>query len=320
MSISYWTAQKFSVLAVAALIAAAGFIVLPDFMPEGAVNPAGMAAVFPPGAVYAANSDRIDLARLYGLPEDNWLAAGNPKSVRIAAYSHSGPAVSLDNGKEETVSFAKAISYLAARDGRPHPERRLEPLGGLLNRLLDMHLRLLRRIEEAVAGWNPGKLLSAVIPRIAVAFLYCGAIWAIWFFLSRADRFSVRKNGFGLIYLSLALWPAYAIAVSLPGIGLADVIRHYPDSLVFLNWPALAGWGAVLAWPALVILLSLLDIVRSLFDFRFVAAVTHAAVLALGLASIPVMAIGALFALFAGALYIFYRAGRWTFLPSGQRA
>ena len=231
MSISYWAAQKFSVLAVIALIAAAGFIVIPDFMPEGAVNPAGMAAVFPPGAVYAANSDRIDLARIYGLPEDNWLAAANPKSVRIASYSPSGPAVSLDNGKEETLPFAKTISYLASRHHRPHPERRLEPLGGLLNRLFDIHLSLLRRVEEAVADWNPGKALLAVIPRIVVAFLYCGTIVAIWFFLSRADRLSARKNGFGLVYLSLALWPVYAIAVSLPGLGLADVIRHYPYSL-----------------------------------------------------------------------------------------
>ena len=84
--------------------------------------------------------------------------------------------------------------------------------------------------------------------------------------------------------------------------------------------PALAGWGTVLAWPALVIILSLLDIVRSLFASRFIAAVTHAAVLALGLASIPVMAIGALFALFAGALYIFYRLGSQAILPSRQRA
>jgi hypothetical protein len=310
--------QKFGVIFIFFYAAAAVVVAIPDIFSGGAADPGKMAAVYPPNVPLPASAQIRKLAHVYGLPENGRFAASNPENVKIISYSASGVEMSVDGGAPEAASFAKALKYLGA-PASSQANAWLAPLNQAFDFLLNIHLGLLRRLDETLAAWKLGDFLSLILAKIAIAVIYCGVVPVIWHFLARYDAISSRKAGFSLIYISLAVWPVYVIALSLIGVSLLDVLRHLPASLTFLNPPILIAWGAILAWPILLTLLSLLDILSALCAFRLSSALSHAMVLTAGLASIPMVAAGILFAILAALLYVAYRTGRRLIRPARSR-
>ncbi|MDR1535675.1 MAG: hypothetical protein LBU64_11385 [Planctomycetota bacterium] len=309
MSIFYWTAQKFGVIIGVFYLAAAGIIIIPEVIPGGAVDPGLMARVYPPGSTFAAADPAWSPAGLFGWPEDLWPAAPSPKKIGVVSYSGAGVVLSFDGGPAREVTLIRALGHLGGRNPAG-PGVVPDWLRRAGEYLLDIHRRVLARLQEAVSAWNPGEALSAVLPKLAVAMLYCGAVAVIWYCLAKSDHLSNRKNGFSLIYSALILWPAAVAGLSLAGVSLAAVLQNLPDSPVFFSRPLLAAWGAVLAWPALVGVLSILEVLRDCLNFHFSLAVSHALVLAVGIVSLPLATLGALFAVLALALYLALKIGR----------
>lgn len=315
MSVSYWAAKKIGVLIVLFYVAIMGILVGAYYY-TGAADPGLLARLYPPGA-YAGSDKYQTVWEIYGFSTDEFekrMAAGG---IEIISYGDDAVVIRRD-GKQQTVSIGDVIKYLANRDSG-EIENALSPMYGPLNALLRIHLNFLRRVEAATGGDEDG-YRRLIVPKIVVSCAYLGIVLITFIILKRIDRSPKKyRGGYSLIYGSFIFWPIAVIIVSFSGISVLDVIRHLPDSYVFMHWYIVGGWAAIFAWPLFVGFLSILDIINAFLRVGFNQACAHIGVLAAGIISIPLVTVGVLFALLVVSIYLGYRVVKKLVLPASMQ-
>ncbi len=318
MSITYWVFKRFGILIALFYIAVVGILVF-SYYQSGMTSPDRLALFYPAGGAYARTTKNGLIRRIYGFPPAEDDAVKGTESVEILSYNDDGATVRLDGRNQRTVTTNDVVRHLINRDSAAL-ESGMAPLQGPFNYILTLHLEFLRGMEQSVGGTEQGSLRRLILPKAAISAIYLGLAFLAWWLLGRMDRISSYKGGYSLAYGSFVLWPIAVILVSFAGVNVVHVARHLPDSYYFMHWYVMAGWAAMFAWPAAVILLSLLDIVKALSSFEFSRALAHAGVLAAGILTVPLVAVGVLFAILVVAMYFGLRIGKRVLLPeSWQR-
>lgn len=315
MSATYWVLKRFGVILALFYLAVMGVLVFSRYR-SGMTTPERLSVFYPAGRVYPRTAKNGLIRLVYGFPPAGDDAAGETGSVEILAYGDAGATIRLDGGNRVSATADDLVRRLANTAPLESGRERLE---GLFNRLLGLHLEFMRGVEEMLGGAGRDGWLRQILSKAAISAMYLGAVLLAWRLLVRVDRLSGGEAGHSLTYGLFAVWPAAVILVSFAGINVVHVARHLPASWHFMHWHATAGWAAMFAWPAALILLSLLDILRSLASFDFPRALGHAGVLAAGILSIPLVALGVLFAVLAAGMYLCFRIGRRTLLPASWR-
>lgn len=312
MSISYWVAKKFGALLVVFYLLVMGTLVVSYYHDTGTSKPEVLAAYYPAGRSYPSTTKNQVVREIFGMPaseNDSKVPAG----IEIISYTDTGAVIRVKGKNQEEVDTNKVVHYLVNPD-TGDLERVIAPLQEPLNTLLNLHLRFMKRVEDGVGG-EAGGLQKMILPKVVVSFVYLGIVFVALFALRRVDRSTEYKSGFSLIYASFVYWPLAVIVISFLGSNVVDAVRHFPGSLDFMHWYVVAGWAAIFAWPLFVGLLSALDVLRSLLRGDYNLAVGHAAVLAGGIISIPLVTIGVLFVIAVCAMYLAYRVGRRVLVP-----
>lgn len=317
MSISYWVAKKFGVLIVLFYLAVMGILVVTHYRTGVAETPA-LALAYPPGRY--ESSDKYQTVReIYGFPpelEERLAAKGD---IQVLSYTDDAVVIQRAGKNPETVPADDVIKYLANRRTST-VESYIAPLNRPLTELMDLHLAFMQRVERAVGGETSG-WRSLIIPKIVISGVYLGIVCVIMFILRRVDANSKKyKGGFSLVYGGFIMWPIAMIIVSFAGSSVVDVVRHMPDSYYFMRPHVLGGWAAMFAWPVLLAALCIFDIIHAALRVNMNSALAHAAVLAAGIVSIPVVTVGVLFAILSVVLYIGYKMTKKLVLPSSLQA
>jgi|GEM_PF-4005079 len=316
MSVSYWVAKKFGVLIVLFYLAVMGILVVTHYR-TGVAETFALARAYPPGRY--ESSDKYQTVReIYGFPpelEERLAAKGD---IDIIAYTDDGIVMQRQGKNPETVPADDAMKYLANRSTSP-VEPYLAPLNRPLTELMNVHLAFMERVERAVGGEASG-WRAMIVPKIIISGVYLGIVCVIMIILRRVDAHAKKYHGgFSLVYGAFVLWPIAMIVVSFAGASVIDVVRHMPDSYSFLRPHVLGGWAAMFAWPVALSVLCVFDIIHAALRVNLNSALAHAAVLALGWLSIPVVTVGVLFAALSVVLYIGYKATRRVVLPARRK-
>ncbi|MCC8191400.1 MAG: hypothetical protein LIP77_12330 [Planctomycetes bacterium] len=312
MSISYWVAKKFGMLIVLFYVVVMGVLVVSYYHESGIASPQTLAAFYPPGRTYTRTTKNATIREILGFPASE---AEEDSGGTVAIVSYTGDGAVIRSGKtQESVATHRVIRSLGSRDSR-ELEAALAPLYGPFDALLRLHLSFMRRVEDAVGG-EAGGLQKMILPKVVISLAYLGLVFLVLSILKRVDNAAEGyRGGYSLIYGSFLYWPIAVIAISFIGTNVVDVVRHLPDSLEFMHWYVAWGWIAMLAWPLLVALFSLLDILRSALHFDYNRTIAHALVLTAGRLSIPLVTVGVMFAVMVVVMYVGYRVTRRVLLP-----
>ncbi len=314
MSVSYWISKRFGVLITLFYMGVIGVLIVSHYK-VGVSEPGVLARYYPPGRTYES-SDKYQIVRdVYGFSPELSERISAKGGVDVLSYTDDGVVIQRSGKKQETVSTGDAIKYLA-NPNTAEVESYVSPLYRPLNELLDLHLKFLRRAEEVVGGEGDG-LTKLIVPKAIISAAYLGLVCFILYVLKRVDKSSGDyKGGYSLIYASFVFWPIAIIVVSFFGTNVVDVVRHLPDSYFFLRNYIVGAWAALFAWPLFVIAISILDIIHAALWVDLNRALAHAAVLALGVISVPLVTVGVLFAILVAVLYTGYRATKKLVLPA----
>lgn len=314
MSFTYWFAKRFGVLAVLLYLGAAVVLVVSHYR-TGMADTSILAGYYPPGRAYPRTTKNRLVREIFGLPFDEDEIASATETVEIVNYTEEGAVVKLQGKAQKEVPTDKVVQYLVNSD-TGEIERALEPFDRPLDFLLDLHLRFMKRVETGVGGEDADGLRRLILPKVVIAVVYLGLVFILYFILRRIDRTSDYKCGFSITYGALIFWPISVIAISLLGTNVVDVVRHLPGSYHFMRSYILGSWAVIFAWPLLVIALGLVDVIRSGMKVQLNHFLAHSAVLAIGIVSIPLVTVGALFAILVCVLYAGYRVARKVVLPN----
>ncbi len=317
MSVSYWIARKFGVLIVLFYIAVMGVLVVTHYR-TGVAEARALAQVYPPGHRYAGSDKYQTVREIYGFPdelEERLRASG---TVDVLSYTDNGAVIQRQGKNPETVPADEVVKYLASRDSA-RLEQYLAPTYPLLNEMLELHLAFLRRVERGIGG-EAASWRNLLLPKVILSGVYLGLVCVIMYVLRRADAVSKKyQGGFSLMYGAFVLWPIAMIIVSFAGASVVDVVRHLPDSSVFIRSHVLGGWTAMFAWPVALVVLCIFDIVHAALRVDMNRALAHVAVLAAGVISIPLVTVGVLFAILSVTIYLAYRAAKKIILPARKK-
>ncbi len=313
MSVSYWMFKQFGVLIVLFYAAVMGILIF-TYHQAGMTTPDRLARYYPAGRTYPRTTKNGTVREIYGFPPAADDARTGSESVDILSYTDAGAVVRLDGKNQRTVTTNDVIKYLINRDSAAL-ESSLAPLNAPANFLLGLHLQFLRGLEKSLGGQDENGLRRLILPKAAISVIYLGLAFVVWYALGRMDRLSSYKAGYSLIFGSFVLWPITVIVVSFAGVNVVHVARHMPDSYNFMHWYVVAGWAAMFAWPAGMIVLSLVDIVRAVASFDLGRALGHAAVLAAGIAAVPLVTVGVMFAILVVVMYFGLKVGKRLLLP-----
>lgn len=319
MSITYWFARKFGILIALLYLGAFSTLVF-SYYYSGVSDPSTLASFYPPGRAYPRTVKNRAIMEIFGLPVPEDEAVEQGATIDILSYSDEGAVVRFRNGSPVTVPANKVVRYLLNQDSS-EIESYLAPLTNPVAKLVDLHLGFMKGVEASVGGQDEKSLRRFVLPKIVVSLVYLGLVFITHLVLKKVDNLSDSsyKGGYSLTYGGLAWWPAAVIATSFVGANVVDVVRHLPYSYDFMHWYVIGGWAIILAWPVLVVALSIADIVRSFARMEINHALTHTVVLAAGLAAIPLVTVGVLFAILSVMIVLALRAGKKLIMPAGSK-